>query len=81
MENCYGFKLVGLSDNLKELTKQVLLALNMDFACLDVGIKDKHEYTVIEANSAPSLVNNENSLRWYANNIGERIFPNWEQIE
>jgi len=82
LDHGYNFKLVPLSDKLKELSKKILNTLEMDFGCLDVGIKDDDErYTVIEVNSAPSLVNNEISLRWYANNIGRRLFPDWEIIE
>jgi hypothetical protein len=77
----YGFRLVSLSEELVDLVDRTLVLLQLDFGCLDVGVKrEGQKYTIIEVNSAPSLVNNETSLQWYANNIGNRIFEDWEDI-
>ncbi len=84
LTNGYSFKLVGVSEPLENLVAKTLSLLEMDFGCIDVGKKSSEEerYTILEVNSAPSLVNNNNSLYWYGNNIGRRIFPEkWEIIE
>lgn len=82
LEHGYGFQLVPLSEELKLLVRRTLEVLQLNFGCLDIGVKvDAQKYTVIEVNSAPSLINNAISLRWYANNIGATLYETWENVD
>lgn len=84
LEHGYLFRKVAIGEKLTRLLSEVLVALKMDFFCADIGIsyiEREKVYTVIEVNSAPSLINNRNSLDWYVNNIGRSMIENWGKIE
>jgi len=80
LEHSYQFKLVSISDELRTFLSVVMDTLNMDFFCIDIGRNSGKQYKVIEVNSAPSLINNANTLDWYVNNFGRDMFPDWEDI-
>jgi hypothetical protein len=84
LENGYLFRKVAISEALSNFLVQILDALEMDFMCADIGIqyeKGRKIYKVIEVNSAPSLVNNGNTLYWYMNNFGRSLFSDWQELE
>ena len=81
LEHGYLFRKVSVGESLLELLDKVLITLGMDFSCVDIGISYSNHvknYTVIEANSAPSLINNKNSLYWYVENIGKSKIEPWK---
>jgi hypothetical protein len=82
LANGYNFRKVSLSEELEEFLRKILETLKMNFMCADIGIRYSPDkiYKVIEVNSAPSLVNNENTLYWYLNNFGESLFEDWKTL-
>jgi len=80
LDHSYQFKLVSVSDELKEFLVRVIETLNMEFFCIDIGRNPGKQYTVIEVNSAPSLANNVNTLDWYVNNFGRYMYTEWEEV-
>lgn len=77
LHNGYKFELVGTAEDsllkLKDLAKSVwnkavdILHIERGFFAIDVGYsKERKGYFVLEANTAPSLVNNDNTCEVYA---------------
>jgi len=65
VDNNYNFRWIGLSQELKDFCVKTLEVLGVKFGCIDIGVLPQKEYCVIEVNSAPSIINNENTLVWY----------------
>lgn len=63
-ENGYHFRKSSASNALVEFCQRVLDCLHLDFMCADIG-KIGGTYKIIEVNTAPSVVNNQNTLEMY----------------
>lgn len=72
-DNNYGFRWIGLSQELKDFCINTLEILGVKFGCIDIGVLPRKEYCVIEVNSAPSIVNNDNTLQWYVERFLESV--------